>query len=131
MARIAILGGGLAGWALSIAAARAGHSVTLAERRTDMACELTATSHSWLENGGSGLEIPASIGAMKKYFMQSLLDEGVEPLLMDAPVGVALRDGRAVGAVLAGKFGVHYAAADCVIDATAQAVSCGAETGAR
>ena len=128
MARIAILGGGLAGWALAIAAARAGHSVTLAERRTDVACELTATCHSWLQNGKSGLEIPAPIGAMKKYFMQSLLDEGVEPLLMDAPVGVAMKDGYAVGAVLAGKFGVHYAAADCVIDATARAVSCGAET---
>ena len=128
MARIAILGGGLAGWALAIASARAGHTAVLAERRTDVACELTATCHSWLQNGKSGLEIPAPIGAMKKYFMQSLLDEGVEPLLMDAPVGVAMKDGHAVGAVLAGKFGVHYAAADCVIDATARAVSCGAET---
>lgn len=129
MARIAILGGGLAGWALALAAARAGHTAVLAERRTDAACELTATSHSWLKNGKSGLEIPAPVGAMKKYFMQSLLDEGVEPLLMDAPAGVAMKDGHAAGAVLAGKFGVHYAAADCVIDATAQAVSCGAESG--
>ncbi len=125
MARIAILGGGLSGWALAIASARAGHTAVLAERRTDVACELTATYHSWLQNGKSGLEIPAPIGAMKKYFMQSLLDEGVEPLLMDAPVGVAMKDGYAVGAVLAGKFGVHYAAADCVIDATAQAAACG------
>ena len=123
MARIAILGGGLAGWALAIASARAGHTAVLAERRTDVACELTATYHSWLQNGKSGLEIPAPIGVMKKYFMQSLLDEGVEPLLMDAPAGVAMKDGHAVGAVLAGKFGVHYAAADCVIDATARAVS--------
>ncbi len=125
MARIAILGGGLSGWALAIASARAGHTAVLAERRTDVACELMATYHSWLQNGKSGLEIPAPIGAMKKYFMQSLLDEGVEPLLMDAPVGVAMKDGYAVGAVLAGKFGVHYAAADCVIDATAQAAACG------
>ncbi len=129
MARIAILGGGLAGWALAIAAARAGHAAVLAERRTDAACELTATYHSWMRNGKSGFELPAPVGAMKKYFMQSLLDEGVEPLLMDAPAGVAMKDGHAVGAVLAGKFGVHYAAADCVIDATAQAVSCGAEMG--
>lgn len=56
-----------------------------AGRRTDAACELTVTSHSWLKNGKSGREIPAPIGAMKKYFMQSLLDEGVEPLLMAAP----------------------------------------------
>ena len=129
MAKIAILGGGLAGWALAIAAARAGHAAVLAERRTDAACELTATYHSWMRNGKSGFELPTPVGAMKKYFMQSLLDEGVEPLLMDAPVGAAMKDGYAVGAVLAGKFGVHYAAADCVIDATAQAVSCGAETG--
>ena len=64
MARIAILGGGLAGWALAIASARAGHTAVLAERRTDVACELTATCHSWLQNGKSGLEIPAPIGAM-------------------------------------------------------------------
>ena len=77
MAKIIVLGGGLSGFFAALAARRAGHDVSLADSHSFLGRELTATGHSWLRNGKTDFELYAPVGGMKKYLLQTLIDEGV------------------------------------------------------
>lgn len=115
---VAVIGSGIAGYSAAMAAAAGGQSVVLVERRGYVGYERTGTGHDWLRNGDTPFDVFTPIGAAKKTYLRDLLDSGVRVLLLSAVAGVFVRDGRAAGVLLAGKFGTQRLCARQIIDTT-------------
>jgi flavin-dependent dehydrogenase len=125
---VLVVGGGFAGIAAACAAAEAGKRVLLAERRTYLGAECTATLRPWRTSAraeglaallGSEVSEYAVPDRLKLALEDRLLAAGVELLYCARPVGVE-RDGT-FRVSLATKGGVVYVDAAAVVDATEQA----------
>ena len=88
---VVVIGGGLQGYEAARQAAEMGKKTALIERRNSLGYELTACGQGWLENGGSGTELPFLLGSLKKYLSQSLLEKDVEVLHGSMAAGLLCR----------------------------------------
>jgi hypothetical protein len=120
---VLVVGGGFAGVAVACAAAAAGRHVLLAERRTYLGAERTATLRPWLGTvtGQATEEWPAVPDALKIALEDRLLSAGVDLLYNARPVGASCAGG-AFEVTLVTKGGTQVIQAASVVDATEQAV---------
>jgi len=130
---IIVAGGGLAGWAAAVTAARAGRKVLLVSRRPNLGWEITSALSADLEPGASPLAVGildrlVARGAARGHVVcppavELLLDKvaeeaGVELLLYATPLAPAVADGRVCGLLVGSKSGQHTLRADLLVDAT-------------
>ncbi len=131
-ADVAIAGSSLAACRLAVGLAGKGLRVTVAGGGASLAPEITATLRAWHDPDElPGVSCP--VGRVLRdcardgMFHLGELSEGLEDLLIEAgvrffyqaqPVGIACGQGRAGGAVVAGKFGVALISAPLVVDCT-------------
>lgn len=110
---VLVVGGGFAGVAAAVAAARAGRRVHLIERRTYLGAESTGCLRPWLTDE----PVP---DRLKTALEDQLLDAGVTLLYAQRPVSLHLGDRLTVD--FCGKAGRISVQAGAVVDATEQAV---------
>lgn len=138
---VVVAGGSLAGVAAALTLARAGHSVTLVERRTYLAADIMATLRPWIhvadlpvpdpivdliratnrvdEAKGLKGEYALRPDAVKLRLEDLLLQAGVELLYASLPTGLVTGPGGQVrGLVVGNKSGRQVLACHSVIDAT-------------
>ena len=116
---VVIIGGGLQGYEAARQAAEMGKKTALIERRNSLGYELTACGQGWLENGGSGTELPLLLGSLKNYLSQSLLEKDVEVLHGSMAAGLLCRGKNAAGLLIGNKFGLQALSSLAVIDTEA------------
>ena len=116
---VVVIGGGLQGYEAARQAAEMGKKTALIERRNSLGYELTACGQGWLENGGSGTELPLLLGGLKKYLSQSLLEKDVEVLHDSMAAGLLCRGKNAAGLLIGNKFGLQALPSLAVIDTEA------------
>jgi len=134
---IAVIGGGLCGFASAVRAAQNGKSVLLVERRPALGWESTWACQLALDASDSALaqriaEELGKIGGLKNGRMDApilemVLDKlaaeaGVSVLLYSYPVRLVYEDGVAFGVVIGNKSGEQIVKARVIVDATEEAI---------
>lgn len=116
--RIAVLGGGFGAVSAACSLAALGHQVSLVHPLATLGGDVTASHHAWIDNGSTKLPLPLPVGATKKALYARIVDSGAETLLLTHCAGIALREGKACGLLLAHAFGTSYLPVDAIVDAT-------------
>ena len=134
---VAVLGGGLCGFAAARSLARAGARVALIERRPVLGWEVTSAFHAalgepacataqWLHEAMTAAN-GCRDGVLDPPIAEIVLDgeaaaAGIDLLLYAQPVAVAVSDGRLTGVLLGTKSGELSVRARAFVDATDNAL---------
>ena len=134
---IAVIGGGLCGFASAVKAAQSGKSVLLVERRPALGWESTWACQLALDNSDSTIaqsiaDELTKAGGLKQNRMDApilemILDRlaaeaGVSVLLYSYPVRLIFEDDVALGVVIGNKSGEQIVKARVIVDATEEAI---------
>lgn len=140
---VLIVDGSLGGIAAALSLARCGRRVVLAESRTYLGREITATLRPWLSEPQAGTplprllhectapatgspvdgERPLHMNALKCGLEDALLEAGIQLLYATRPVALHREDGRLRGVVVANKSGRQLITCTTVIDTSATAIA--------